>query len=478
MNIDDIKKIHCVGVGGIGVSAIVRFFLARGVKVSGSDMVDSDELTALSKRGCNIFFLQAEGNISEKTDVIVYSPAIPEDNVELQVAKKRKIPTFSYPEMLGKIMNSYTGIAVSGTNGKTTTTALLGKFLEAGGKDPTVIIGGRVPGWDNNLRVGSGDLFVAEGCEYKRSMLELSPQIIVLTNIERDHLDYYKDINDIIDAFTEYVSKLKKDDLLVYNIDDKNCRDVASKTPARKISFGLTNNADIYAQNVTNSCGEQSFELVLFGKVTNPAERNWQATNPPTVDGQGRFVAKIPGVFNVYNILGAVAVAFDLGVENISIQQALNDFTGIWRRFEWVGQIDNAVVVSDYAHHPTSIRGTLRGAREFFPDKKILAVFQPHHQDRTLKLFDGFVKSFTDADEVIVAEIYHVCGREEEKDKISSESLVSAIKKHNPDKKISYAKNIEVAEDMVREQVKDFDVILIMGAGDIDKIARNLVSKK
>ena len=460
MNIEDIKKIHCVGVGGIGVSAIARFFLARGVKVSGSDTVASDELTSLSKRGCNVFFSQAEGNIPESTDTLVYSPAVPPDNIELQVARKRKIPIFSYPEMLGKIMSSYFGIAVSGTNGKTTTTALLGKFLEAGGKDPTVIIGGRVPGWDNNLRVGGSDLFVAEGCEYKRSMLELSPQVIVLTNIEEDHLDYYKDIDDILDAFAEYVSKLKKEDLLVYNIDDKNCRDVVSKTSARKISFGLRDNADIYAQNITNSCGEQSFELVSFRKTI------------------GRFVVKIPGVFNIYNILAAAAVAFDMGVENISVQRALDDFTGIWRRFERVGKIGEAIVISDYAHHPTAIRGTLRGTREFFPDKKILVVFQPHHQDRTLKLFDDFAESFTDADEAIIAEIYHVYGREEKKDKISSEKLVSAIRKHNPDKKISYAKDIKTAEEMVRERAKDFDVILIMGAGDIDQVARNLISKK
>ncbi len=460
MNIDDIKKIHCVGVGGIGVSAIARFFLARGAEVSGSDAVASDELTSLSKRGCDIFFSQAEENIPENTDVVVYSPAVPEDNIELQVAKKKKIPIFSYPEMLGEIMSLYAGIAVSGTNGKTTTTALLGKFLEAGKKDPTVIVGGRVPGWDNNLRVGKSDLFVAEGCEYKRSMLELSPQVIILTNIEEDHLDYYKDINDIIDAFTEYVLKLKKDDLLVYNIDDKNCCNVASKTSARKISFGLTDDADVYAKNIINSCGEQSFELVLFGKTI------------------GRFSTKLPGVFNIYNILGATTVAFDRGVENISVQQALDEFTGIWRRFERVGQIDNTVVISDYAHHPTAIRGILRGMREFFPDKKTLAVFQPHHQDRTLKLFDDFTKSFTDAEEVIISEIYHVCGREEKEDKISSESLVSAIKKNDSDKKISYAKDIKEVEEMARNRAKDFDIILIMGAGDIDQVARRLVENE
>lgn len=458
-DIKKIKKIHCIGIGGIGVSAVARFFLAHGAEVSGSDISTSDELISLSKRGVRLFPSQSEGNISEKTEVVVYSPAVPEDNVELQEAKKRKILIFSYPEMLGEIMSLYTGIAVSGTNGKTTTTALLGKFLEAGNNNPTVIIGGRVPEWDNNLHLGSGDLFVAEGCEYKRSMLCLNPQVIVLTNIEEDHLDYYKDINDILDAFTEYVLKLKKDDLLVYNIDDENCCNVASKTFAKKVSFGLTESADIYAQNITSSCGEQSFEFVAFGEII------------------GRFVTKLPGTYNIYNILAAAATAFNLGVGGVFLQRALDNFTGIWRRFEHVGVLDEAVVISDYAHHPTAIRGTLRAAREFFPDKKILAVFQPHHQDRTLKLFDGFATAFSDADEVIVAEIYHVCGREEMGDKISSESLVSAIEKNNPDKKIFYAKDIKTAESMARGRAKDFDVILIMGAGDIDQVARRLVGK-
>ena len=167
-----------------------------------------------------------------------------------------------------------------------------------------------------------------------------------------------------------------------------------------------------------------------------------------------------------------------MGVENISVQKALDGFTGIWRRFERVGKIGEAIVISDYAHHPIAICGTLRGTREFFPDKKILTVFQPHHQDRTLKLFDDFVTSFSNANEIIISEIYHVCGREERQDKISSEKLVSAIKKNNPDKKVFYAKNIKTAEEMARERSKDFDVILIMGAGDIDQVARNLVSKK
>jgi len=461
-DIRKIKKLHCIGIGGIGISAVARFFLAQGVEVSGSDVVLSDELTSLSNHGAHVFFLQSEKNISEGVEVVVYSPAVPEDNVERQEAKKRGLPTLSYPEMLGKIMSLYDGIAVSGTNGKTTTTALLGKFLEEGGCDPTVIIGGRVPGWDNNLRLGSGDLFVAEGCEYKRSMLNLCPKVIVLTNIEEDHLDYYKDINDIVDAFTEYVLKLKEEDLLVYNMDDRNCRDVALKTSAKKISFGLSSDADIYAQDITNSFTQQSFEIVAFGK------------------NLGKFVTKLPGVFNIYNILAASAVAFDIGMESVSIQRVLDNFGGTWRRFEKVGEIDNAVVFSDYAHHPTAIRGTLLGIRQFFPNKKILAVFQPHHQNRTIKLFDDFAMSFLEADEVIVSEIYHVCGREGEgeEDKISSEKLVAAIKEHNPGKEILYAENIKVAERLARERSKDFDIILVMGAGDIDEVARKLVGQK
>ncbi|MBU0722616.1 UDP-N-acetylmuramate--L-alanine ligase [Patescibacteria group bacterium] len=456
MKIAEIKKIYCIGIGGIGVSALARFFHTKGTIVSGSDVVMSDEIIALSQRGIRAVVPPSKKNIMDDIDVVIYSPAILSNDEELIEAQKRKIPALSYPEMLGQLTKEYKSIAVSGTNGKTTTTALLGKFLEAGDKDPTVILGGRVPGWDNNLRVGNSQLFVVESCEYKRNMLNLFPRVILLTNIEADHLDYYKNIADIKTAFSEYVSKLKKEDLLVYNIDDKNCRKVVSSSPARTISFGFSDNADICAKNIVCDNGEQFFEL-------------WVSQNKI-----GLFTTKIPGTFNIYNILGATATAHSEGVEYSAIQRALNNFTGIWRRFETVGKCHGATIISDYAHHPTAVASTLLAAREFFPKKKILAIFQPHHQNRTIKLFDDFVAAFFDADEIILAEIYHVCGREETSDLISSQKLVDAIKKSGYSGKISFVENISDIEKEVRKKLDDNTVALIMGAGDIDTVARNL----
>ena len=458
MQIAKIKKIHCIGIGGIGVSALARFFHTKGIIVSGSDAVMSDEITALAQRGICAVTPHSKKNLTNNIDVVIYSPAISDNNEEIIEARERKLPLFSYPEMLGQLTKEYKSIAVSGTNGKTTTTALLGKFLEVGEKDPTIILGGRVPGWDNNLRVGKSKLLVVEGCEYKRSMLNLSPRVILLTNIEADHLDYYKDITDIKNAFSEYVSKLRKEDLLVYNIDDKNCRAVTAFSSARAVSFGLSDNADIYAKNIFYKEGGLSFEL-------------WSFKNKI-----GLFTTKIPGIFNIYNILGALAVARSEGVEYNAIQQALNNFVGIWRRFENVGKCHGATIISDYAHHPTAVAGTLCAAREFFPKKKILAVFQPHHQNRTVNLFDDFVEAFTDADEVILAEIYRVRGREEIGGIISSQKLVDAIKTNGYNGKISFVENIDDIEKEVRKKLNDNTVALIMGAGDIDTVARNLIS--
>lgn len=458
MDVGSLKKLHCIGIGGIGVSAIARFFVSRGISVSGSDVQESDEVGMLRKKGIKIGVPHAQENIPADVDMVVFSPAVPKDNVEMVAALERGIPLYAYPQALGLLTEHFTGVAVSGTNGKTTTTALLGLMLECGGKDPTVIVGGRVPGWDNNLRTGAGDILVVEGCEYRRAMLELSPHVIVLTNIEEDHLDYYKDIDDIVDAFDAYVAKLTEDDLLVYNADDERVCEVSHSTVARVVSFGLSENASVRAKDIVVEEGKQQFTLVVYGNEL------------------GTITAHVPGTFNIYNILGATAAALDMGAGFEAVQRAVDGFYGTWRRFERVGTCGTAVVISDYAHHPSAIVGTLKAAREFFPGKKILAVFQPHHMNRTVKLFDQFVESFADADEAIVAEIYHVRGREEEKEKVSSKDLVREMRERGGIDAVSYAKDLEATEKSARSKAKDFDVVVIMGAGDIDRVARDLVS--
>ncbi|MCK5027221.1 MAG: UDP-N-acetylmuramate--L-alanine ligase [Candidatus Pacebacteria bacterium] len=457
MDIGSIKKIHCIGIGGIGVSAIARFFRSRGAEVSGTDAVESDETSDLRKEGVVVATPHGKEYVPQDADVIIYSPAIPDDNEEIIYAREHNIQILSYPEALGRITEYFTSITVSGTNGKTTTTAILGKMLEAGEKDPTVIVGGKVPGWDKNLRLGGSDIFVAEACEYKRAMLNMSPHIIVLTNIEEDHLDYYKDIDDITDAFVEYVAKLNEDDLLVYNADDPYSKMVANTAMSRMVSYGLSDNSDIQAKDIVVKGGTQTFSLVVYGEK------------------KGKLTTHVPGVFNIYNILAGVAVSLDMGVTLEQIQKALDNYSGIWRRFEKVGEFNDVVIISDYGHHPRAIKNTLLAAREYYPGKKVLVVFQPHHRDRTAKLFDDFVRSFTDADEVILSEIYHVEGREDTGPEISSKDLVRAIENEGGVDMISYAKDLETTEKMIRKKAKDFGVVLIMGAGNIDGVARNLV---
>lgn len=461
------KKIHFIGIGGIGVSALARLFLARGALVGGSDISESEIVSDLKRMGANIFLGHKEENLDNNTDLVVYSPAVPEDNPEFQKAKKLNIVLKSYPEALGMVMAGFKKtIAVSGTNGKTTTTALSGLILENAGRDPTVVIGSKLKNWGGNLRVG-GDYFITEACEYKRAMLNLNPKIIVLTNIEEDHLDYYKDLEDIKSAFAEYVKKLPSDGILIFNKNDKASCEVAEFSKVKKLSYTIKvgratsdfgNASDLTAKNVLQENGKQSFNLVFQGKDL------------------GMFEIFIPGLFNIYNALAASLLALSLKIDAEKIRETLKDFRGAWRRFELVGEKNGTLIISDYAHHPTAIRETIKGAKKFYPDKKILVVFQPHHQDRTKKLFNDFVESFDEADEVILSEIYEVAGREKDEEKISSLDLVKAIQK-NGFKNISFAENLQKTKEMIKSKLNDFDIVLIMGAGDIYKIGINKAEK-
>lgn len=459
LNINNLKKVHCVGIGGIGVSAIAKFFNSREIEVSGSDAKDFNDKKNLEDRGIKIFIGHKKENVVDNTNLIIYSSAIPENNPELV----NDTPKLKYTEVLGLLMSHYFSIAVSGTNGKTTTTTILGKILEYNRLDPTVVVGGKVSGWDGNLLLGKGDdkddIFLAEVCEYKRGMMNVDPNTIILTNLEEDHLDYYKDIEDIKSAFTDYILKLKEDDLLIYNKDDINLRSIVGKSKSKKISYAIENPADLEARNIEQGEGYQKFEVY------------WRSVSV------GPFKIHIPGIFNIYNTLAAIAGAMSLGISDDLLLGPIEDFRGTWRRFEKVGEVDGKIIISDYAHHPRAVSETIKGAKKFYPSKKVLVIFQPHQKDRTIKLFDDFIESFNDADEVIISEIYEVESRNESLKEISSKDLVDEIKKRNPNFLISYAKNLEETEKMVKEKMVKYDIILIMGAGDIYKIANNLVKK-
>ncbi|MFH0987791.1 MAG: UDP-N-acetylmuramate--L-alanine ligase [Parcubacteria group bacterium] len=455
MDLSKVKKVFISGIGGIGVSAVARFLIAKGIKVVGSDAVSSDLTEALKKAGAEIYYEQKAENVTFMSDLFIYSSSVPATNPERVKAKELGLIQKSYPEFLGEMSRDYKTIAVSGTKGKSTTSALIAGILIDAEKDPTVILGSKFSKLDDNFRLGASDLLVAEACEYRGHMLLVKAQTIVLTNIAEDHLDYYKDLNHIIQTFQQYVNSLRDaDDCLVYNFDDVNIRQLTLQK-CKKTSFGFIPGADIQAHNVRKLPGKQIFDVLYYDQSL------------------GDFELSVPGDINIYNALASIAYAMTLDIPVGVIKKSLREYRGIWRRFEIVKD-EKITVVSDYAHNPMSVAGALQAAREFFPDRRLVAIFQPHQHSRTKKLFDGFVKSLVAADAIVLPEIYEVSGREEQDADISSQALVDAIKAQAEDKPIYYASDLNEAVDIARPLIKDGDVVMVMGAGDIYKIVERI----
>jgi UDP-N-acetylmuramate--alanine ligase len=451
-----LRKVHFVGVGGIGVSAILRLFAARGIAVSGSDL----HAPAVDRLPAGSYFAGHDSaHVPHDADLIVYSPAAGEANPERVAGKSLGIPELSYPQALAFVTKQHNTIAISGTHGKSTTTALAGKLFEAGGLDPSVVVGAEVPGWkDYNLRQGKSDLFLVEACEYRRNMLNLTPQTIVLTNIELDHPDYYTDLADVKDAFREYVGKLAGEDLLIVNNDDANIRDVIRETDAIVLRYGVGDGADLSTRDVRQTEDGQTFDLVWHGTLL------------------GTFSTLLPGTYNIYNILAAVSAYLAYGGKSEAIQSVLDVFAGVGRRFEVVGTIGHATVISDYAHHPTALAAVVEAARARYKDKRLLVVFRPHHRERTIKLFDRFVAVVATIPHLILIEIYDVAGREEGVT-ISSNDVIEKVRGEHPENDLVYAADLEEAEAIIRREIDHFDVVLVIGAGDADVLARELTKE-
>ncbi|MEK7511587.1 MAG: UDP-N-acetylmuramate--L-alanine ligase [Patescibacteria group bacterium] len=454
MELTSIKKVFISGIGGIGVSALARFFVAKGIEVVGSDLVQSEITEALQKIGVKVYSEQKADNVTPDFNLFVYSAAVPSTNPERQMAKDLNLTQRSYFEILGELSRDFRTIAVSGTHGKSTTTAMIGAVLLKAEKDPTVIVGSCYEKLDYNFHYGQSDLFVVESCEYRAHMLLLKPWTIVLNNIEADHLDFYKDLNHIVQTFQQFVNNLRsQDDLLVMNNDDLNVRRLV--LPKCKIvRYGLASGADVGVDNIRKLPGKQFFDVIYYGHNI------------------GEFELNIPGDFNIYNALATISFCLTLDVPIGIIKECLKEFKGIWRRFEVIRN-EEVAVISDYAHHPTAVQSTIKATREFFPGRRIVAVFQPHQHDRTKKLFNEFLTSFDLADVVILPEIYDVAGREEGVE-ISSADLVEGIKKINPKKQIVYTKNLAETTSKINELKKDEDVVLVMGAGDVYTIVKDI----
>ncbi|KKP91716.1 MAG: UDP-N-acetylmuramate-L-alanine ligase [Parcubacteria group bacterium GW2011_GWA2_36_10] len=447
-----IEKVYLAGIGGIGLSAIAYYFLSQGKIVEGSDTTKSEVTKRLEDKGVFIHYKQKADNLNNSFSLFVYTSALPEDHPELVAAKNLNIPTLSYFQFLGFLSKHYKTIAVTGTNGKTTTTALLGLILEKAGLDPTVIVGSLVPNWKSNFRFGKSDILVVEACEWQAHMLELSPQTIILTNVAEDHLDFYKDLTDIQNHFQQFIDKLPADGVFIQNKDDHNSQII--KFSGKTLTFGQDKRADYAFQDLVIKDGQQIFDVIHQEQKNN-------------------FILNIPGLYNVYNAMAALVAADILGVNQHQIWNALHDFASTWRRFEKVGLYKSNIVISDYAHHPDAVQGLLKAAHDFYPHKKIIAIFQPHHHNRTLTLLDEFAKSFILADQVIISEIYRVQGREDkEYEQVNSQDLLN--KMNHPQK--YYAANLDEVKNVLRDLNPMDAVLLFIGAGDIDNLARELVN--
>lgn len=453
-----INKIYFSGIGGIGVSAMARYFKKSGYEVLGSDLSASEITDDLQAEGILVNLSQDKKNVDDSIGLLVYSSAVPANNPERQAAEKLGIPQYSYNQVLGDLSERKHTLAISGTNGKTTTTAMSALILEAGGIDPLAIVGSKVRQWNSNLRFSESDYFLVEACEHQAHMLELSPKTIVLTNIAADHLDFYGDLDNIIDHFQKYIDKLPDDGVLIYNYDDANIAKLKwQKRNFKIMTFSFDNpDADVFVDKYQVKAGQQDFWVVYQG------------------EDLVRIHLHVPGKFNVYNALAAITLALSLGVSNEAIKSALESFAGTWRRFENLGEKDGVLYISDYGHHPDAIRGTIQAAREFYPDRRIVLVFQPHHHNRTRMLFDDFVTSIAGADVAIVSEIYKVAGRMDEKDlAVSSKDLVKEISKINSN--VSYTSDLDEAFSLLQDVVRSGDVVLLMGAGDIVKLNKRVL---
>lgn len=458
MHILDAQRVHIVGIGGIGVSGLAKILAHRGVALSGSDAEASATTDDLRTRGIEVSIGHDASNLVAGIDAVVYSGAVPESNPELALALERGLPCFTYSQALGEVTKKYRTLAVSGTHGKSTTTAMLGTILQNAGLDPLILVGTKVPAFDGgNVHLGSGEFFVVEACEHAAQMMDLSPERIIVTNLEPDHLDFYQTFERLQGTFREYVSRVAPE-MCIVNGDQTAVRDLFHNS-AIPHTFGF-GTGTIQCVSRNNSNGLQIAEL-------RDADGN-----------EFELKLRIPGAFNVMNAMAAFEMARSIGVDPQVALDALYSYPGSWRRFERVGQINGVDVISDYAHHPTAIRETLQATREFFPEKRVVLVYQPHQHHRTKALFDDFVDVLSTPDALILNEVYHVKGRENAEDAgATSAGLIADVKQRRGDKPHWYAQSLDEVSELIRTHTMPNDVVVVMGAGDIYKVAHDVCSK-
>ncbi|CUS87706.1 UDP-N-acetylmuramate--L-alanine ligase [Candidatus Kryptobacter tengchongensis] len=451
-----VKKIHFVGIGGIGMSGIAEILIDQGFKVTGSDKQLSEITQRLENLGAKIYQGHAPEHVEDDVDVVVYSSAVKMDNPEIQEAMRRKIPVIRRAEMLAELMRLKYGIGIAGTHGKTTTTSMVGLVLIEGGFDPTVIVGGVLRDLGGtNARLGHGNFIVVEADEFDRSFLQLTPTIAVITTLEAEHLDSYGNIEELKSAFVDFANKVPFYGFVVLCLDEPMIQDIMPLIKKRVITYGLNAQADIQAVEPEFKERSSSYNLIYKGK------------------NYGRINLQVPGLHNVKNSLAAIAVGMELGIEFEIVKSAVEKFKGVYRRFEIRAEVNNVMVVDDYAHHPTEIKAVLQAAKDGWK-RRVIAVFQPHLYSRTRDFYQEFGRSFFNADVCVITDIYPA--REEPIEGVTGELIANSARNFGH-KEVHYVQNKEEIPNYVLKLVKPGDMVVFMGAGDITRICGDFIKK-
>ena len=452
---NDIKHIYFCGIGGISMSGLARVLFEKNFEVSGSDTKANNRTKDLEDRGVKIFVGQKKENISDDIDLFVYTAAIHKDNPEFIAAKEKNIKMMTRAELLGYVMSKFKeSIAISGTHGKTTTTSMLSYILLDTKLDPTISVGGIVKKIKGNIYIGKGDTFVTEACEYTNSFLELYPTVGVILNIEEDHLDFFKDLDEIRDSFKNFVKNTSPKGCIIINDKITNNREITQGYEGNIVRYG-TENSDCYATNIRyDALGYPTFDLVHKEETYEDVK------------------LCVGGNHNIYNALAAICVAFELGVSIEDIRKGLSEFKGVDRRFEVKGKLDGITIVDDYAHHPSEISATLNIAKRY-PHDRLVVVFQPHTYTRTKAFFDEFANALKNVDEVIIAKIYPA----RETDNLGMSSNLLSKKINELGGNSTSFETFDEIENYLLEDLRKGDLLITMGAGDILRVGEFLLGK-
>tara|TARA_B100000575_G_scaffold5381_1_gene3984 strand:+ start:176 stop:1570 length:1395 start_codon:yes stop_codon:yes gene_type:complete len=455
-----VKKIHFVGIGGAGMIGIARVLLKKGYKISGSDVVDSNDLKKLRKEGAKVFIGHSKDNV-EHADLLVVSSAIDKNNPELLQANKKSITTIPRAEMLASIMIGYESIAIAGSHGKTTTTSMIAKIIRNAGLSPTYVVGGKVLSTDENSDLGEGKYIVVEADESDGTFTHLQPDVAVLTNIDDDHLIHYNNIFDnLLDSFVMFAENVPFYGYLVINGDDVNIKKISKKISRAQIKFGQSKGCDYQITKISSSKGKQDFEI--FDRKNN---KNY------------KFKINLPGKHNVFNAAGAIAVSMEEGISLGAIKSGIQNFSGVGRRYEKHNlhiEKRKVTLIDDYGHHPLEIESNINAYKEEYPNKKVCMIFQPHRFSRTAQLFNDFIKVLKKTDSLILLDIYSAS--EKPIKGIHSRTIAETLKQegHND---VTYANNHSEVINLINNRNKTFDILVTQGAGSISTVCESLKSK-